>query len=80
MFERCGLEHIGHHATSEVVPGGSPWTRWYAESLDVIDRLGGGADNGSHQPDHALIVATFGDPTVWFLRELLHATWGRRPH
>jgi len=80
LFERCGLEHIGHHATSEVVPGGSPWTRWYAESLDVIDRLGGGADNGSHQPDHALIVATFGDPTVWFLRELLHATWGRRPH
>ena len=79
LFERCGLEHIGHQATSEVVRGGSPWTRWYAESLDVIHKLGGGADNGSRQQDHELIIATFRDPTVWFLRELLHATWGRRP-
>lgn len=80
LFERCGLEQIGHQATSEVVRGGSPWTRWYAESLDVIHRLGGGATNESQQQDHELIIATFRDPTVWFLRELLHATWGRRPH
>jgi hypothetical protein len=33
LFERCGLEQIGHQATSEVVRGGSPWTRWYAENL-----------------------------------------------
>jgi SAM-dependent methyltransferase len=80
LFERCGLEQIGHQATSEVVRGGSPWTRWYAESLDVIHRLGGDATNKSRQQDHELIIATFRDPTVWFLRELLHATWGRRPH
>jgi SAM-dependent methyltransferase len=79
LFERCGLEHIGHNATSEVVRGGSPWTRWYAESLDVIHKLGGGATDESQQQDHELIIATFRDPTVWFLRELLHATWGRRP-
>jgi hypothetical protein len=79
LFERCGLEHIGHNATSEVVRGGSPWTRWYAESLDVIHKLGGGATNESQQQDHELIIATFSDPTVWFLRELLHAAWGRRP-
>jgi SAM-dependent methyltransferase len=79
LFERCGFEHIGHHATSEVVRGGSPWTRWYAESLDVIHRLGGGANTECQQRDHELIISTFGDPTVWFLRELLHATWGRRP-
>lgn len=80
LFERCGLEHIGHQATSEVVRGGSPWTCWYAGSLDVIHRLGGSATNESQQQDHELIIATFRDPTVWFLRELLHATWGRRPH
>ena len=80
LFERCGLEHIGHQATSEVVRGGSPWTRWYAESLDVIHGLGGSANSESQQQDHELIIATFRDPTVWFLRELLHATWGRRPH
>lgn len=80
LFERCGLEQIGHQANSEVVRGGSPWTRWYAESLGVIDRLGGGATNESQQHDHELIIATFREPTVWFLRELLHATWGRRPH
>jgi SAM-dependent methyltransferase len=79
LFEHCGLEHIGHQATSEVVRGGSPWTRWYAESLDVIHSLGGGATNESEQQDHELIIGTFRDPTVWFLRELLHATWGRRP-
>ena len=78
LLERCGLEHIGHNATSEAVRGGSPWTRWYAESLDVINRLGGATDE-SQQQDHELIVATFRDPTVWFLREMLHATWGRRP-
>ena len=78
-FERCGLEHIGHQATSEVVRGGSPWARWYGESLDVIHRLGGGANTESQQQDHELIVATFRDPTVWFLRELLHATSARRP-
>jgi SAM-dependent methyltransferase len=79
LFERCGLEHIGHQATSEVVRGGSPWTRWYGESLNVIHRLGGGATTESQQQDHELIIATFRDPTVWFLRELLHATWARRP-
>jgi len=78
LLERCGLEQIGHQATSEVARGGSPWTRWYAESLDVIHRLGG-ATTESEQQDHELIIATFHDPTVWFLRELLHATWGRRP-
>jgi SAM-dependent methyltransferase len=78
LFERCGLEQIAHQATSEVVRGGSPWTRWYADSLDVIHRLGG-AKSESEQQDHELIIATFHDPTVWFLRELLHATWGRRP-
>ena len=80
LFERCGFEHIGHHATSEVVRGGSPWTRWYAESLDVIHRLGGGANTECQQRDHELIISTFGDPTVWFLRELLHAPGADDPN
>jgi len=79
LFERCGLRDIKHEACSGVVPGGTAWTRWYAESLDVIHRLSGGAVDELRQREHELITAAFADPSVWFLRELLHGTWGKRP-
>jgi len=78
LFERCGLQQIRHAAFSDVVRGDSPWARWFAESLRVIDTLGGGAASESQQREHELIVATFVDPSVWLLRELLHTCWGRR--
>jgi SAM-dependent methyltransferase len=79
MFERCGLVNIRHEASCEVVRGGSPWARWYAESLEVIHRLGGGADSEVHQREQELLVGTFSDPSTWLLRELLHTCWGKRP-
>jgi len=77
LFERCGLEDIGHEASTEVVRGGSPWARWWAVTLEVINELGGG---GSIVDRRGLEVTStaLGDPTVWLLRELLHACWGRR--
>jgi SAM-dependent methyltransferase len=78
LFERCGLAVIGHEACTEVVRGGSPWARWFAETLEVMHTLGGGAASEIQQREHDQIVATFADPSVWVLRELLHACWGRR--
>jgi SAM-dependent methyltransferase len=78
LFERCGLGEIQHAASSEVVRGGSPWARWFVESLEVIHTVGGGVATELQQREHEQIVATFADPSVWLLRELLHTCWGRR--
>jgi SAM-dependent methyltransferase len=78
LFERCGLEDIRHEAATEVVRGGSPWARWWAVTLEVINELGGGGPVESHQRELDVIIRALADPTVWVLRELLHACWGRR--
>jgi SAM-dependent methyltransferase len=75
LFERCGLQDIRHEAATEVVRGGSPWARWWAVTLEVINELGGGE---SHRPELEVMTTALADPTVWLLRELLHACWGRR--
>jgi SAM-dependent methyltransferase len=76
LFERCGLQDIRHEAATEVVRGGSPWARWWAVTLEVMNELGGG-DEASRR-DVEVMTTALADPTVWFLRELLHGCWGRR--
>jgi ubiquinone/menaquinone biosynthesis C-methylase UbiE len=76
LFERCGLQDIRHAAATEVVRGGSPWARWWAVTLEVINELGGGGASYDH--DLEVMTTALADPTVWILRELLHACWGRR--
>ena len=78
LFERSGLENINHEASSAVVRGGSPWARWYRESLDVIAEATGG-QSVEQRREHEVITSALADPSVWFLRELLHACSGRRP-
>jgi SAM-dependent methyltransferase len=78
LFERCGLEDIRHEAATEVVRGGSPWARWWAVTLEVINELGGGGAVESDQRELDVITRALADPTLWVLRELLHACWGRR--
>jgi hypothetical protein len=78
LFERSGLENINHEASTEVVRGGSPWARWYRESLDVIAEATGG-QSAEQRREHEVITSALADPSVWFLRELLHACSGRRP-
>jgi SAM-dependent methyltransferase len=76
LFERCGLQDIRHEAATEVVRGASPWARWWAVTLEVINELGG--DNESDRRDVELMATALADPSVWLMRELLHACWGRR--
>jgi SAM-dependent methyltransferase len=78
LFERCGLTDIRHEASSEIVRGGSPWARWWADSLQVINQLGGGSSIDAYQNELDVITRALADPTVWLARELLHACWGRR--
>jgi SAM-dependent methyltransferase len=78
LFERCGLGEVRHEAATEVVRGGSPWARWWAVTLDVMNDLGGGGAIEAYQRELEAIKATLADPTVWLMRELLHACWGRR--
>jgi SAM-dependent methyltransferase len=78
LFERCGLSDIQHEAGTEIVRGGSPWARWWADSLEVINQLGGGGSVESYQRELDVITRALADPTVWLMRELLHACCGRR--
>lgn len=78
LFERVGLEEIRHEASTEIVRGGSPWARWYRESLEVVHQLGGGARSELEQREHELITTVFSDASVWLMRELLHVSTGRR--
>jgi SAM-dependent methyltransferase len=76
LFERCGLQDIRHEAATEVVRGGSPWARWWAVTLEVMNELGGGDESDRRELE--VMTAALADPSVWLMRELLHACWGRR--
>jgi SAM-dependent methyltransferase len=78
LFERSGLQCVNHEVSSEVVRGGSPWATWYRESLDVIGQATGHRTTEQRR-EHELITSALADPSVWFLRELLHGCSGRRP-
>ncbi len=78
LFERCGLDEIRHEAATEVVRGGSPWAKWWAVTLEVMNELGGGGAVESYRHELEVMTGALADPTVWVLRELLHACWGRR--
>ena len=78
LFERCGLEDIRHEAQTEVVRGGSSWASWWTMTLPVINELSGGGAIESYRSELDVITMALADPTLWLLRELLHACWGRR--
>jgi SAM-dependent methyltransferase len=77
LFERCGLEAIRDEATTDSVLGASPWARWWAVTLEVMNDLGGGGEPERRELE--AISTPLADPGMWFQRELLHACSGRRP-
>jgi SAM-dependent methyltransferase len=77
LFERAGLQDIRHEAATEVVCGGSSWARWWAVTLEIMNEQGGGGTEADRR-GLDVITTALADPTVWLLRELLHACWGRR--
>ena len=78
LFERCGLEEVGHEAYTEVVRGGSPWATWWAVTLEVMNELGGGGSVDSYMRELEVMTTALVEPSVWLMRELLHACWGRK--
>jgi hypothetical protein len=81
LFGNCGLKNIRHEATAEVVRGGSPWARWWQETLQAI-RVWEQADGGlteEQNEEYKALTAPWTDPSFWFLNALLHACWGQRP-
>ena len=81
LFERCGLQNIRHEASAEVVRGGSPWARWWKETLEGI-RASEQADGSltvAREREYEALLAPFSDPSAWLLNELLHSCWGQRP-
>jgi hypothetical protein len=58
------------------VRGGSPWARWWAVTLEVMNELGDPDESDRREVE--VMTTALADPTVWLMRELLHACWGRR--
>ena len=81
LFDRCGLENIRHEATAEVVRGGSPWARWWQETLEAIRgwEQGGHGLTEAQEEEYKALIAPWSDPSFWFLNALVHACWGQRP-
>ena len=81
LFERCGLEKIGHEATAEVVRGGSLWARWWQETFDALRtwEKGKGSLTEDREKEYKVLTAPWTDPSFWFINPLIHACWGQRP-
>lgn len=80
LFERCGLVNIRHKASATVLRGGSPWGRWWLQSLEGIrasERADGSLTEERDQ-EYEVLTAPLTDPSFWFLTALIHACWGQR--
>jgi SAM-dependent methyltransferase len=80
LFERCGLTNILHETSAEVVRGGSPWARWWEQTLNGIEACEqtAGTLNETRQQEYRSLRAPFVDPSCWSLSELLHGCRGQR--
>jgi len=81
LFERCGLANIRHEASAEVVRGGSPWARWWLQSLEGIrtSEQTDGNLTAERDQEYQLLTAPLTDPSFWFLNALIHSCRGQRP-
>ena len=81
LFERCGLVNIHHEASAEVIRGGSPWARWWLQSLEGIraSEQTDGTLTAERDQDYKLLTAPLTDPSFWFLSALIHSCRGQRP-
>ena len=80
LFERCGLVNIRHEASAAVVRGGSPWGRWWRQSLHGIraSEQADGSLTEERDKEYGTLTAPLTDPSFWFLSALIHACWGQR--
>lgn len=80
LFERCGLVNIRHEASAAVVRGGSPWGRWWLQSLEGIraSERADGSLTEERDKEYGVLTAPLTDPSFWLLNALIHACWGQR--
>src|SRR5262249_6544140 len=67
LFDRCGLQYIRHEASAEVLRGGSPWARWWKETLEGIRACEqtGGIPSEASQREYQALMAPMTDPSIW---------------
>jgi len=80
LFERCGLKNIQHEASTEIIRGGTPWARWWKESLEgiQISEHTDGSLTPAREEEYKALITPLDDPTFWFLSVLLHCCRGQR--
>lgn len=80
LFERCGLVNIRHEASAAVVRGGSPWARWWQQSLEGIRASEQTGEGLTEERDkrYQTLTTPLTDPSFWLLTALIHACWGQR--
>ena len=80
LFDRCRLQNIRHEASAEVVRGGTPWARWWKETLEGIraSEQADGSLTAARTREYQTLMAPFTDPSFWVLSELLHGCRGQR--
>jgi hypothetical protein len=63
------------------VRGGSPWARWWQETLEAIGvwEQADGDLTEEQKEEYKALTAPWSDPSFWFLNALLYACWGQRP-
>ena len=81
LFERCGLENIRHEVTAEVVSGGSPWARWWEQTLEGIRQweLDSHVLTEAREEEYKALMAPWTDQSFRFHTPLVHACRGQRP-
>jgi len=80
LFERCGLAHIAHEVTADVVRGTSPWGQWWRQTLEVMRATDEALEGRTERLENEYEVLTkpWTDESCWFLTALIHACRGQR--
>ncbi|OQW33071.1 MAG: hypothetical protein A4E19_06925 [Nitrospira sp. SG-bin1] len=80
LFDRCGLVDIRHEVSASVVRGGSPWSRWWVQSLEGIraSEQAGGSLTEVRDQEYSALTAPLTDPSFWFLTAPIHCCSGQR--
>jgi len=77
-LERGGFVDVRHEASVRIVPGGSPFARWFIQSTEASRDfyLSRGTD---YTEGIDLSIRAFSDPTFRLLSTIEHCVWGRKP-
>lgn len=80
LFERCGLVKIHQDTHASVVQGGSPWARWWQQSLEGIraSEQKDGSLTEERDKDYQTLIPPFSDPSFWFHTAPIHGCRGQR--